>query len=161
MTARLQFAVEDPGANDIVTLLEHHLRMARASSPPCQAHALDLSGLRHRAITFVTAREAGALRAIGALRELDARHGELKSMHTAEAARGRGVGMAMLQHLLAMAEARGMQRVSLETGNSAYFAAARRIYERAGFRACAPFADYAANSFSVCMTLQLPSPRAT
>src|SRR5262245_60285225 len=108
--------VDDPRADDVRALIERHLRFMRGLTPPEDVHALDPAGLSAPTITFFAARRAGELIAIGALRELDATHGEIKSMHTAEAERGRGVGRAMLEHLLSVARARGYRRVSLETG---------------------------------------------
>lgn len=155
MPADLSIAIEDPRSPEVTDLLQQHLALARATSPADHAHALDLDGLLHAAVTFFGARRDGVLVAIGALRELDLSHAEIKSMHTLAAARGVGVGFAMLQHLLVRARKRGYQRVSLETGSMETFAPARRLYERAGFEVCAPFADYTRNEFSVCMTIEL------
>ena len=44
---------------------------------------------------------------VGALKRLSGEHGEIKSMHTAEAARGRGVGSALVRHILAQARGHG------------------------------------------------------
>ena len=95
---------------------------------------------------------------VGALKELGAGHGEVKSMHTAAAARGQGVARAVLVHLLAVAAERGYARVSLETGSTDAFVPARTLYESVGFRRCEPFAQYTVNDFSVCMTLDLVAP---
>lgn len=155
MPAAVTIAAEDPRHPEVVELLRQHLALARTSSPPGHVHALDLDGLRQPSITFCGARQDGVLVAIGALRQLDDGHAEVKSMHTLASARGRGVGMQMLQHLLGLARERGCRRVSLETGTMAAFAAARRLYERAGFTVCEPFAAYTRNDYSVCMTLRL------
>ncbi len=92
---------------------------------------------------------------VGALKELQPDHGEVKSMHTAEAMRGRGAGSAMLGHIVATARARGYGRLSLETGVMDYFRPARALYRRHGFTGCAPFGDYAPDPNSVFMTLAL------
>jgi putative acetyltransferase len=76
-------------------------------------------------------------------------------MHTAEVARGRGIGRAILTHLLEQARARGVRRVSLETGTTAAFAPARMMYARAGFVPCGPFADYQPSTDNFFMTLDL------
>ncbi len=146
---------EDPGAPEVLQILERHLAFAREVTPPGHVHALDLDGLRHASVTFFGLREGGVLRAVGALRELDPGHAEIKSMHTAREARGRGHGQAMLRHLLDLARRRGYARVSLETGTGPAFAPARRLYERHGFAVCPPFAAYTDNAFSVCLTLRL------
>lgn len=53
-----------------------------------------------------------ALVAVGALKLLAPNHGEVKSMHTAEAMRGTGAGSAMLRHIMTEARARGCSRLS-------------------------------------------------
>jgi putative acetyltransferase len=151
----LVIAVNDPRADDVQALLARHLAFAHAVTPPGHVHALDVDGLSDPAVTFFSARRDGALLGVGALKALDARHGELKSMHTAEAARGTGVGRAVLDHLLGVAAARHYRRVSLETGTNDAFAAARALYRSAGFVPCEPFAHYTANPHSACMTLEL------
>lgn len=149
----------DPRAEDVRGVLHQHLTFANATSPPGHVHALDIDGLLAPSVTMVGARQAdGTLAGVGALKRLDERHGELKSMHVREEARGQGVGRAMLSHLLSVAGARGYRRVSLETGAMAEFAPARALYESVGFEVCEPFGDYTDNPYSLCMTLQLPDP---
>jgi len=151
-------AIDDPRAEDVRALLAAHLAFAHANSPPEDVHALDVGGLVDTAVTFFSYREGGRLLAIGALRHLDAAHGEVKSMHTAHEARGRQIGRAMLAHLIAEARARGYRRLSLETGTMAAFAPARAIYAEAGFVRCEPFGSYVHSPNSVCMTLALETP---
>jgi putative acetyltransferase len=146
---------EAPTAPDVVGLLDQHLTFARASSPACHVHALDVGRLLDPSVRFFTARDNGRLLGVGALRDLGDRHGEIKSMHTAKAARGRGIGAAMVGHLVEVARAQGMDRVSLETGTEDEFAPARALYARLGFTVCEPFGEYTDNPFSVCMTRQL------
>ncbi|MBD5785948.1 GNAT family N-acetyltransferase [Cellulosimicrobium terreum] len=127
-----------------------------ATSPPESVHALDVGRLRDPAITFVTARAPdGTLLGCGALKQHDASLGELKSMRTTAAARGRGVAAAVLAFLLEEARARGLDRASLETGVEDYFVPARRLYARHGFTTCPPFADYTNDPNSVFMSLDL------
>jgi putative acetyltransferase len=151
----LVIAVDDPRVDDVRTLLETHLAFSRDVTPPGHVHALDIDGLLDPAVTFFSARRDGALLAIGALKRIDETHAELKSMHTSAAARGQGVGRAMVDHLLAVAAGRGCQRVSLETGTMDGFAPARSLYTRVGFLPCPPFANYTANPHSTCMTIAL------
>ena len=126
----------------VVHLLSVHLSTARAQTAPGSAHALDLSDLQAPEISFWSAREQSQLLAVGALKRLSTAHGEVKSMHTAEAARRRGIGSAMLRHIIDVARTSGMTRLSLETGSSDYFKPARALYTRHGFVACAPFDRY-------------------
>ena len=151
----LVIAVDDPGADDVRALLERHLAFAREVTPPGHVHALDADGLMDPAITLFSARRAGVLLGVGALSRLDEAHAELKSMHTTEAARGLGVGRAMVDHILAFAAERNYTRVSLETGTMAAFAPARSLYSKLGFVPCEPFGDYTGNRHSVCMTIDL------
>jgi putative acetyltransferase len=151
----IEIAVADPGEPDLVALLDGHLAFAAEHSPPEDVHALDLDRLRHPSITFLAARRDGVLLGVGALKVLDETHGELKSMHTLAASRGSGVGAALVRRLLDEARARGLERVSLETGSMEAFAPARRMYARAGFVECEPFGDYNPSRNSIFMTLAL------
>jgi putative acetyltransferase len=148
-------AADDPRAADVVALLGSHLALMNALSPPEEVHALDVEALVDPAITFVGYRVEGELLAVGALKDLGGGHGELKSMHTTAAARGRGIGSAIVVHLVDLARIRGLTRVSLETGTPAEFAPARALYARLGFTECGPFGDYAPSPWSTFMTLDL------
>jgi putative acetyltransferase len=139
-------------------LLEVHLAYSYEFSPPEHVHALDIDGLLDPAVTFFSARRNGVLLAVGALKHLDDDHGELKSMHTSEQARRQGIGHAMLEHLLTVADQRNYRRVSLETGTMDAYAAARAMYGKAGFVRCEPFGQYTDNPFSLCMTIRLRPP---
>lgn len=157
-TVQLALATDDPRAEDVRALLERHLAFARKVTPPGHVHALDVESLVDPAVTLFSARRAGVLLGVGVLKELDPFHGELKSMHTVEAARGQGVGRAMVNHLLSVAAARSYRRVSLETGTMDAFAPARALYAKVGFKPCEPFGEYTANASSACMTIDLASP---
>jgi putative acetyltransferase len=148
-------APDDPRADDVRLLIARHLSFARSVTPPEDVHALDLEGLLEPGVTFFSYRVDGELLAIGALKHLDRDHAEVKSMHTAESARGRGVGRAMLEHLLAVARERGYRRVSLETGAMAAFEPALALYRSAGFEQTGPFGEYAPSENSVFLTLAL------
>jgi putative acetyltransferase len=148
-------APDDPRAADVRALLERHLAFTSAGMPPEDVHALDVDGLADPSVTFFSHREGGELLGVAALKELDAGHGEIKSMHTVEPARGRGIARALLEHLIAVARGRGYARLSLETGAGPAFEPARRLYASAGFRPCAPFADYRPSPNSAYMTLEL------
>lgn len=147
---------DSPRRDDVVALLLEHLDDMRATSPPESIHALDVDALDVPGITFVTARDGDELLGCGALKELSPGHAEIKSMRTTAEARGRGVAAAVLRWLLAEARARGLSRVSLETGTEDYFAAAHRLYVRHGFVDCEPFGDYTLDPHSRYLTLVLP-----
>lgn len=151
----MRFELDDLARPAVRALIDEHLGDMRATSPPESIHALDHDQLRAEHVTFWTAWDEDGLLGCGALKQLDAEHGEIKTMRTAPAARGRGVGAAVLGFLLAEARRRGYRRVSLETGSQDFFAPARRLYARHGFVVCEPFADYVADPNSVFMTLHL------
>ena len=127
-----------------------------AGTPPSACHVMPADALADPAIRFFTLRdESGALLGCGALKRLANDHGELKSMRTADAALGLGVGSAMLDQLIAAARASGMTRLSLETGNGEAFAAANRLYRREGFEPCGPFAGYRPTDFTTFYTREI------
>jgi putative acetyltransferase len=148
-------ATDNPSADDVRALLEVHLAFNRAASPPEDVHALDIDELLDPAVSFYSYRVDGKLLGLGAVQRLDAEHAELKSMHTAQAARGQGVGKAMVRFLVDLARERGYERVSIETGSMDEFAPARAMYAQAGFEPCEPFGDYALSPTSTFMTLAL------
>ena len=139
----------------VVGLLELHVRSAHQNSPPGSVFALDISGLRDPAVTLWTAWEDQTLLGMGALKQLDPVHAEVKSMRTAPAQLRRGVAAALLDHLIAEARGRGYHRLSLETGSNAPFAAAHALYRGAGFVECAPFAQYHDTLFAQYFTKAL------
>jgi putative acetyltransferase len=145
----------DLGDPRVTGLLRIHVETARAETACGSAHALDLTGLQSPDISLWTVWDGETLLGTGALKRLSADHGEVKSMHTAQSARRRGAGSAMLRHIIASARAGGMTRLSLETGSRDYFRPARALYRSHGFAECAPFADYAPDPNSVFMTLDL------
>jgi putative acetyltransferase len=153
--ATVEIDVDDPNAEDVRDLLRQHLEFARANTPPEDIHALDVDELTGPAVTLYSYRRDGVLLAVGALKQLDGRHAELKSMHTAAAARGCGIGRAMVEHLIGVARDHGFSRLSLETGSQQAFAPARSLYAQAGFTPCGPFGDYPPDRGNTFMTLAL------
>ena len=149
--------IADGGLDDarVQALLAYHFTSARAQTAPGSAHALDLSGLRSADIRFWSAWDGDHVIAIGALKRLSESHGEVKSMHTDRSSRRKGVGSAMLGHIIGQARQMGLSRLSLETGSWAYFDPARALYRRHGFAECPPFGDYVPDPNSVFMTLEL------
>jgi len=143
---------DDLSSDKVVRLLGEHLDGMHRHSPPGSVHALDLNGLRAEDVTFWTIWNGSELLGCGALKELDAAHGEIKSMRTALRHLRKGVGSAMLSHLLIEARARGYTRLSLETGSGPAFDPAISLYRASGFSDCGPFADYEAGPFSRFMT---------
>jgi len=141
--------------SQVIALLREHLASMHLHSPPESIHALDLEGLRQSDVTFWSLWHEEHLLGCCALKQLDPRHGEIKSMRTVTAHLRKGVGVAMMVHLIDEAKRRGYQRLSLETGSMEAFMPARRLYERFGFDLCGPFAEYVEDPFSIYMTLEL------
>lgn len=139
----------------VIALLEHHVREAHANSPPNSCFPFDLSGLRDPDVTLFAAWDSDTLMGLGALREIEPGHGEIKSMRTAPEHVRKGVANVMLAHLIAEARSRGLTRISLETGTNDAYAAARALYEAAGFVESGPFGDYALTEFNRCYALTL------
>ena len=143
-----QFFEGELDHEDVRALLAQHFSEMQAGSPPSACHVLPVDGLNVPEIRFFALREDGALLGCGALKRLEPGHGEIKSMRTANAALGRGVGKAMLDHLIATARNESMTRLSLETGSTEQFAAANRLYEKEGFERTGPFGGYRDTPFT-------------
>ena len=140
---------------EVTDLLAFHLAEMHALSPPCKVHAMPVARLRQPDVTFYSAWDGEARAAVGALREIDAARGELKSMRATPAYRGKGAGEAILRHLVAEARRRGYTWLGLETGRPDAYLPARSLYRKHGFSECADFADYIGDAFSLCMSREL------
>jgi putative acetyltransferase len=147
--------IDDLQGPEIAQLLREHLRSMQAITPAESVHALPIEALRAPEVTFWSVWQGRELMGCGALKQLDLRHGEIKSMRTITRHLRKGVAAALLEHMLAEAKRRSYSRVSLETGAPQEFVPARSLYTRFGFRTCGPFADYAEDPNSVFMTKEL------
>ena len=147
--------IDDLSRPAVHALLVEHLRNMYELSPPESVHALDIEKLRQPGITFWSAWDGALLLGCGALKELDRRHGEVKSMRTPAALRRRGAGRAILAHIIDVARSRSYGRLSLETGAADAFRPAQRLYESYGFEYCGPFGEYREDPNSVFMTMRL------
>lgn len=144
--------LDDP---QVVALLRYHFDKCHEVTPPGSVHVFDVSKLKSPDVDFFAVWEGETLLGVGAVKYLDPTHGEVKSMHTSEAARRKGVGGAILRHIIEQARARGIRRLSLETGSFGYFEAARKLYLQRGFAECEPFGDYKLDPNSVFMTREI------
>ena len=148
----MQIRLDDLSGPEIRALLEEHLRNMHELSPPESVHALDITKLRQPDVTFWTVWEGAELLGCGALKELSPKHGEIKSMRTVIAHRGKGVARAVVNHIIAEAKRRSYERLSLETGSMKSFEPAQKLYESCGFSYCGPFENYAEDPNSAFMT---------
>lgn len=150
--AGLVFRVDDLSGEATRALVKRHLAGMHENSPACSVHAFDVDRLRQPGVTFWSGWLGDDIACMGALKRLDAENGEIKSMRVADAFLGRGAGRAMLEHILAEARGMGLKALWLETGSTAAFDPAIKLYESAGFTFCGPFADYTDDPFSRFMT---------
>ena len=155
MSPPLRVVVDDLSGPEVEALLAAHLTSMHQLTPAGSVHALDLSGLRTPDVTFWSAWVGADLAGCGALKELDSRRGEVKSMRTAPAYLRRGVAAAVLTEIVSTARDRGYDQLLLETGPDAEFGAAHALYARFGFVPCGPFADYTDDPFSRFFRLDL------
>lgn len=151
----MEIKVDDLTGTEIIALVSEHLQSMFEQSPAESVHALDLNGLRAPDLTLWSAWEQGEILGCGALKDLGNQHGELKSMRTSTKHLQKGVASKLLDHIIEEARQRGYRRLSLETGSTEGFAAARKLYERFGFEYCSPFADYLEDPHSVFMTKEI------
>lgn len=151
----VEFRIDDLTGAATQGLVKLHLAGMHENSPPESVHAFDLDKLRQQGVTFWSGWVDGEIAVMGALKQLDAANGEIKSMRVANAFLGKGAGRAMLNHVLAEARRMGLKTLWLETGSTPDFDPALKLYESAGFTVCGPFADYKLDPFSVFMTRTL------
>jgi putative acetyltransferase len=148
----IEFRVDDLSGAATQALVARHLRGMHETSPPESVHAFDLSKLRQPGVMFWSAWIENDVVGMGALKRIDAQRAEVKSMRVADAWLGKGIGRAMLDHIIAEARRMGMTSLWLETGSAPAFAPALKLYETAGFTRCGPFEGYGEDPFSVFMT---------
>lgn len=150
--ASLRFREDDLTGEAVQGLVRRHLAGMHENSPPESVHAFDIDKLRQPGVTFWSGWVGDELAVIGALKELDAENGEIKSMRVADAFLGKDIGRAMLEHILFQAWSWKLKALWLETGSTPAFIPAIKLYESAGFQRCGPFGDYKLDPFSVFMT---------
>lgn len=151
----MDIRIDDLSGPEIIRLLHEHLRSVALHSPPESIHALDLEELRKPDITFWSVWQDSELMGCGAIKELDSRHGEIKSMRTVSLHLRKGVAARLMRHILEEAKRRSYQRLSLETGSMDAFAPARNLYASFGFKPCGPFANYVEDPYSAFMTREM------
>ena len=134
-----------PPASD---LLDASQALMRRLFNPEDNHFLSHDALAQPDVRFFTARDGGDTLGCVALKLCDG-YGEVKSFFVTDAARGRGIGAALLRQIEDTARTEGITLLRLETANE--LDAACRLYERHGFTRRGPFGDYQESAFSVFM----------
>ncbi len=124
------------------TLLHYHFYQLRSNSPEGSTHVLDIEGLKVSSIKFWSVWDEDKLIGCGALKFLEKDHGEFKSIRIADEFRNMGYGIKLLNILIIEAKKNGIKKISLETGAGNFFKPARKLFEKAGFKICGPFAHY-------------------
>ena len=153
--ARFRITMASPLGPDVAMLMARHTADMHADTPPESIHMMDAGQLAIAEVSFYVLRDGDKTIGMGAFKRMDTVHGEIKSMHVLSEYRGQGLSRLMLDHLLSEARRAGLGRLSLETGSQSMFEPARRLYQRAGFAECGPFADYVLDPNSVFMTRTL------
>ena len=151
----MRIEVDDLSCTAVQALLNVHVSEQLSRDEAVFSNALPLEALRSDDVSVFTLWESGQLMGCGAMKELSPEHGEVKSMRVAQAFRGKGLGAAILNHLIGVGKERGYERLSLETHPGEYYAAARKLYRQNGFELCLAFGDYKDHPYSIFMTLYL------
>ncbi len=152
MTTNTVIQIESPRAEGVPKLISDLDGYLSGLYPPESNHFLGLDELARPDIRFFVARREGKPLACGALR-IAKGYGELKRMYVAPAARGRGLGRAILERLESEARREGLPVMRLETGNRQ--AEALSLYRSAGYVDCGPFGDYRRDPLSRFMEKRL------
>ena len=140
---------------EVNQLLNEHFIELRAASPEGSAHVLDIPGLKVSSIKFWSLWENDKLLGCGALKFLEKDHGEFKSIRVHNDFRGKGNGMKVITHLIEKAKDLGIKKLSIETGSGEFFAPARRLFDKCGFKPCPPFAHYKKDVNSLYLSMLL------
>ncbi|WP_394192439.1 GNAT family N-acetyltransferase [Pseudoalteromonas atlantica] len=140
---------------DVIALLQSHHNDMLQHSPVESVHALDVSKLAVPNITFYSLWKDNNLAGVGALKALNATHGEIKSMRTSSAHLRQGIAAKLLTHIIEQATQRGYKTLSLETGTADAFLPAQKLYTQFGFKECQPFGDYVLDPYSLFMNKTL------
>ena len=127
---------------EVNQLLNEHFIELRAASPKGSTHVLDIPGLKVSSIKFWSLWENDKLVGCGALKFLEKGHGEFKSIRVHNDYRGKGIGIKVITHLIEKAKELEIKKLSIETGSGKFFAPARRLFDKCGFKPCQPFAHY-------------------
>lgn len=151
----MEIIVDDLSGNEVIDLLKEHLEDMYKASPPESAHALNIPALKSPAITFFSGWQGKSLMGCVAIKKLNHKDVELKSMRTVHSFRGQGVASKLLNHALKTAVQENFETMYLETGTPDYFEAARNVYAKFGFVSCDPFDDYVLDPYSCFMKFDL------
>ena len=140
---------------EVNNLLKKHFIELRSVSPAGSTHVLDIDGLKDPSIKFWSLWENNKLIGCGALKFLEKGHGEFKSIRVADEFRKKGIGERIINHLIEEAKKLEISKLSIETGAGEFFAPARKLFNKFGFKKSEPFAHYKVDPNSCYFTLDL------
>ncbi len=140
---------------EVNELLKRHFIELRAASPEESTHVLDIPGLKAPSIKFWSLWDDNKLLGCGALKFLDKKHGEFKSIRIHDNFRRQNIGVKLIEHLIIEAKKLKIKRISIETGAGKFFEPARKLFKKCGFKPCEPFAQYKSDPNSLYYTLQI------
>ena len=138
----ITIAVESPLQDEVRTLIAELNAVLLTLSPPEACYHLTVEEMAEPTVTVWIARDGDTIIGCGALKRHFETVGEVKRMFTRPTVRGQRVGSALLEAITALAKAKGVTRLVLETGAGEAFADAYRLYERSGFTRCGVLLDY-------------------
>jgi len=141
---------DNPEVNEMLT--KHFIEL-RSVSPKGSAHVLDIAGLKDPTIKFWSLWEDNQLMGMGAIKFLDKKNGEFKSIRINDKFRKKGCGIKVVNHLIGEAKKLNVKKLSLETGAGVFFNPARKLFDQCGFKECDPFSHYKEDDNSVYMSL--------
>ena len=140
---------------DVNKLLTKHFIELKSASPEGSAHVLDIPGLKTSSIKFWSLWLKNDLFGCGALKFLNKKHGEFKSIRIHDDYRNQGNGVKIVNHLILEAKKLKIKRLSIETGAGKFFEPARKLFKKCGFEPCRPFAHYKDDVNSIYFTKQI------
>ena len=140
---------DNPEVNELLT--KHFIEL-RSVSPEGSTHVLDIPGLKEKGIKFWSLWDEKKLIGCGALKFINEEHGEFKSIRIHDDFRKKGLGTEVINHLINEAKKLKIKRLSIETGAGDFFIPARKLFKKAGFTPCKPFAHYKEDANSVYLT---------
>ena len=141
--------------SEVNDLLKMHFIELRSVSPAGSTHVLDINGLKDQSIKFWSLWEDNKLIGCGALKFLEKKHGEFKSIRVVDEFRKKGIGERIINHLIGEAKKLKISKLSIETGSGEFFLPARNLFSKFGFKTCPPFAHYKDDPNSCYYTLNL------
>ena len=151
----MQIVLDDLTSIEIMEFLKEHLFEVSLYLPPESIHVIDIGSLQKPNITFWSIWDKSRIVGCGALKELNPKHAEIKSMRIALTHRKKGVASRLLKYIIDEARKRNYSQLSVETGSMDAFLPARRLYMKHGFQYCEPFGEYIEDPNSVFMTIYL------